>query len=125
MSLWNVTNNIQCITQRIDDGDIDGNATCTFLDGTTNGTLAMTINDLDSFCTKFGGVSCGFANHQRFKIYSLTSDAHTVTLGGGNTWDTGNSIATFSGNKGDGFEFMVLSNTFVNVIDTKGVSFSN
>lgn len=106
------------------DGNIDGNAGCSFLDGSTGGTLNMTINDLDSFCIKIGGVSSGFPNHQTFKIYSLTAHPHTITLGGTNKWDGANSIVTLSGSQGDGLEFMVLSNTFVNIISTKGVTFS-
>jgi hypothetical protein len=61
-----------------------------------------------------------------YRVYSRTAQAHTVTIAlGGATYYGGSArVATFGGAIGDGFEFLVLSPTIVQVTDVRNVIFS-
>ena len=87
------------------------------LDGniTGNGILNVTIND--STNCKYGTIN----------IYSTSNHQHTLKFAGdaaAMTFDGINNTATFSGNEGDGFDFMILSPTKTLVKYNNNVSFS-
>ena len=82
----------------------------------TGAPLAMTLpNDLTPYLGK------------TYRIFSASAQPHTVTISAGTlatTWDGVNTIATFGGAKGDGFEFTVIAKDLVTVLPPKNVGFS-
>ena len=59
-----------------------------------------------------------------YRIWSLTAQGHTIVIGGGfNYFNGAANTATFGGAIGDGFEFEVISPTFVRVISDVNVVF--
>lgn len=60
----------------------------------------------------------------KYRIWSRTSQAHTVTISGlGSTFNGAATTATFGGAVGDGFEFEVISGNFIRVTSPVNVVF--
>lgn len=62
-----------------------------------------------------------------FYVYSLSAQAHTITITAGtltSTWDGTNTVATFGGAIGDGMTFHVLSRDRIVIVSNTNVVFS-
>ena len=84
------------------------------LDGTTP-VAALLPNDLHNYVGR------------TFYLYSLSAQAHTVTISAGTlttTWDGSNTVATFGGAIGDGLAFHVLDRDKIVVVSNTNVVFS-